>query len=42
MGKSGSAAIAHTGGYGALNGKGVALESATGFTFDTALTPIPR
>jgi hypothetical protein len=38
---SGSATIAHDGGYGALAGKGVALEPTTGFTFDTPLTPLP-
>lgn len=41
-GLSGHAAIAHTGGYGALAGKAVALESATGFSFDTLAVPIPR
>ena len=41
-GQAGSAAIAHTGPYGALAGKAVALEPGTGFTFDTALVPIPR
>jgi hypothetical protein len=41
-GQSGSVTIAHLGGYGALAGKGVALEPATGFTFDTPLTPLPR
>jgi hypothetical protein len=40
-GQSGSAAIAHLGGYGALSGKAVALEPSTGFTFDTPITPIP-
>jgi hypothetical protein len=40
-GQSGSASIAHLGGYGALAGKVVALEPATGFTFDTAFTPVP-
>lgn len=40
--KSGSAAVAHTGPYGALSGKGVAVEPTTGFTFDTALLPIAR
>jgi hypothetical protein len=39
--RSGSAAIAHIGPYGALSGKAVAVEPSTGFTFDTALTPIP-
>ena len=41
-GQSGSVTIAQLGGYGALAGKGVALEPSTGFTFDTALTPLPR
>ena len=41
-GLSGSAQIAHLGGYGALSGKAVALEPSTGFTFDTAMTPIPH
>jgi hypothetical protein len=40
-GLSGSAQIAHTGGYGALSGKAVSLEPATGFTFDTVMTPVP-
>jgi hypothetical protein len=39
-GQSGSAHVAHTGGRGALSGKAVALEPATGFTFDTAMTPV--
>jgi hypothetical protein len=41
QGLSGSATIAHTAGYGGLTGKGVALEPATGFTFDTPLSPLP-
>jgi hypothetical protein len=41
QGLSGSATIAHTGGYGGLAGKAVALEPGTGFTFDTAMTPVP-
>lgn len=41
-GQSGSARIVHTGGYGALAGKAVALEPATGFTFDTPITLLPR
>jgi hypothetical protein len=41
-GKSGSAAIVHNGGYGALAGKAVALEPATGFTFDTPVLPLLR
>jgi hypothetical protein len=40
-GLSGSAAVAHTAGYGGLAGKGVALEPATGFTFDTVLSSLP-
>lgn len=40
-GLSGSAQIAHLGGYGALSGKAVSLEPTTGFTFDTAMSPIP-
>jgi hypothetical protein len=42
IGQSGSVMIAQLGGYGALAGKGVALEPNTGFTFDTPLTPLPR
>jgi hypothetical protein len=41
-GASGSAAIVHDGGYGALAGKAVALEPSTGFAFDTPITPIPH
>jgi hypothetical protein len=41
-GQGGSAAIVHTGGFGALAGKAVALEPATGFTFDTPIVPMPR
>ena len=41
-GQSGSAEIAQLGGYGALVGKAVALEPATGFTFDTPVLPLPR
>ena len=41
-GQSGSAQIAQLGGYAALAGKAVALEPATGFTFDTLVTPVPR
>jgi hypothetical protein len=40
VGQSGSARVVHFGGRGALAGKGVALEPATGFTFDTALVPV--
>jgi hypothetical protein len=42
VGHAGSAWIAQLGGYGALAGKAVAVEPATGFTFDTAITPVPR
>jgi hypothetical protein len=38
-GQSGSVIVSHDGGYGALAGKGVALEPATGFTFDTLMVP---
>lgn len=41
-GQSGAVTIAHTGGYGALAAKAVALEPATGFTFDTPFRPVPR
>jgi hypothetical protein len=41
-GQSGSAEIAQMGGYGALAGKAVALEPATGFTFDTSIVALPR
>jgi hypothetical protein len=39
-GGNGSALIAQNGGRGALAGKAVALEPSTGFTFDTAVTPV--
>jgi hypothetical protein len=38
-GTSGSIQIAHTCGYGKVQAKVVALEPATGFTFDTACSP---
>lgn len=41
-GQSGSATVTHDGGYGDVVGKAVALEPATGFTFDTPLLPRPR
>lgn len=41
MGGSGSALVAQDGGYGALAGKAVALESGTGFTFDTPFDAKP-
>lgn len=40
-GQSGSILISHDGGYGGLDGKAVALEPATGFTFDTQLVAKP-
>jgi hypothetical protein len=40
-GTSGSALVAHDGGYGALAGKAVALEPGTGFTFDTPIVAKP-
>jgi hypothetical protein len=40
QGKSGSILVRQEGPYGALAGKAVAIEPATGFTFDTALAPI--
>jgi hypothetical protein len=41
-GHSGSIRIAHNCGYGALHGKAVSIEPATGFTFDTLLVPRPH
>jgi hypothetical protein len=41
-GKAGSVTVSHDGSYGALAGKAVALEPATGFTFDTPLEYRPR
>jgi hypothetical protein len=40
-GTSGSALVAHDGGYGALAGKAVALETGTGFVFDTPIVSKP-
>jgi len=42
LGRSGSVTVAHTAPYGVLAGKAVALEPATGFSFDTPLAPRPR
>jgi hypothetical protein len=39
---SGSVTVSHDGGYGELAGKSIALEPATGFSFDTPMTPRPR
>lgn len=41
-GASGSVTVAHDGGYGGLAGKAVAVEPATGLSFDTPLEPRPR
>lgn len=41
-GNKGGAHIAHTCGYGGLTAKLVALEPATGFSFDTPCTTLPR
>jgi hypothetical protein len=40
-GFSGTATFSNDAPYGALAGKAVALESATGFTFDSAMAPRP-
>ena len=40
--QSGSLVIRNDGPYQGLTGKGVAVEPATGFTFDTAVTPAPQ
>jgi hypothetical protein len=42
QGKAGTVLIRQDGPYGALAGKAVSLEPATGFTFDTAMTPIAQ
>jgi hypothetical protein len=41
-GQSGSLSVSHDGRYGDLEGKAVAVEPATGFTFDTELGYRPR
>ena len=41
-GLSGSATVMHDGPYGGLVGKAVALEPATGFSFDSPLASRPR
>jgi hypothetical protein len=41
-GQGGSVTIAHDGGYAALAGKAVALEPATGFSFDSPMAPRRR
>jgi hypothetical protein len=40
-GAAGAITISHTGRYGQLSGKAVALEPATGFSFDTPMVPKP-
>jgi hypothetical protein len=40
-GQAGSITISHNGPYGVLAGKAVALEPATGFTFESAMEPRP-
>jgi len=42
QGQAGAITISHDGRYGALQGKAVAVEPATGFTFDTPLEPRRR
>jgi hypothetical protein len=42
IGRSGSISIGHDGSWGALEGKAVAIEPATAFTFDTPLVSRPR
>jgi uncharacterized repeat protein (TIGR01451 family) len=42
QGQSGTITMGNDGAYGALAGKAVAVEPATGFTFDTVLAPRPR
>jgi hypothetical protein len=41
-GQGGSVTLTHDGGYGALAGKAVALEPATGYSFDSLMIPRPR
>jgi ELWxxDGT repeat protein len=42
QGTAGSLTVTHDGPYGSLTGKAVSLEPATGFSFDTPLTPRAR
>jgi hypothetical protein len=42
QGVSGTAVLSHDAPYGTLAGKAVALEPATGFTFDTPMQAVPR
>ncbi|MET0553371.1 MAG: DUF11 domain-containing protein, partial [Vicinamibacteria bacterium] len=41
-GTSGSITVGHDGPYGVIVGKAVAIEPATGFSFDSPLTPLAR
>ena len=41
-GQGGTVTLSHDGPYGTLMGKAVAVEPATGFTFDTSLEPRRR
>ena len=41
-GQGGTVTLSHDGGYGVLAGKAVALEPATGFSFDSPLAYRPR
>jgi hypothetical protein len=41
-GRSGSITVTHDARYGALAGKAVSVENATGFAFDSAMVPRPR
>jgi hypothetical protein len=41
-GQGGSVTVTHDGGYGALAGKAVALEPASGYSFDSPMVPRPR
>jgi hypothetical protein len=42
QGQGGTVTVSHDGPYGSLGGKAVALEPATGFTFDSAVESRPR
>ena len=42
QGLSGSITVSHDGSLGALAGKAVALEPASGLAFDTPLATVPR
>jgi hypothetical protein len=42
VGQSGTVTIAHDAGYGELHGKAVALEPASGYSFDSPMLPRPR